>query len=85
MNNPMTAAAVRALLGGVLSFGAVTLTTYQGQGFPHNWNDAFVAGGVAALTYLLTRGGFEGIYDQNRDNANPPAVAASDVGGVNKV
>jgi hypothetical protein len=46
MDNPMTAAAVRALLGGILSFGAVCLTTYQSQTI-HNWNDAFIAGGLA--------------------------------------
>ena len=80
MNNPMTVALVRAVLGGLLTFGTVALTVYQTMPAPKNWNDAIVAGGVAGLSYLLTRGGFEGVYDQGRDAGRPPAVNAGDVG-----
>ena len=75
----MAVASVRALLGGTLTFGTVALTTYQTTG---NWSDAIVAGGVAGLTYLMTRGGFEGAFDQMRDSARPPAAAPGDVGAA---
>ena len=78
----MAVALVRAVLGGLLTFGTVCLTVYQTMPMPRDWSDAFVAGGVAGLSYLLTRGGFEGIYDQGRDSGQPPAVNAGDVGGV---
>jgi hypothetical protein len=31
--------------------------------------DAIIAGGVAGVGYLATRGGFEGLYDANRQAA----------------
>ena len=73
---PMGVAMIRAVFGGILTFGVTCLTTYQVVG---SWEDALVGGGVAGLTYLLTRGGFEGAYDTRRDQ--PPAeIQAGDVG-----
>jgi hypothetical protein len=88
MNSPLTAALVRALITAVFTFGAVTLSTYQaslrvledGSVIHGSWELALISGGSAAMSILLARVGGEGLYDQNRDNANPPAVEPSDVG-----
>ena len=77
MDNPIAVAFIRAFLGGIISFGSVCLTTFQ---VTDDWEDAIIAGAVAGLSYLSTRGGFEGLYDQDRDSKVPPAVSAGDVG-----
>ena len=73
---PMGAATIRGLLGAVCTFGVTALSTQQVVG---NWEDGLVAGGVAGLTYVLTRIVGEGAYDTKRDQ--PPAeIQAGDVG-----
>ena len=76
MTQPWQVATFRAVLGALLSLALTTLVTYQSN---KSWEDGLVAGGVAGLSYLLARGGFEGTYDQKREG--PPAQPqAGDVG-----
>lgn len=66
------AALIRAALISLIVGALTVLTTRQlnidiGPLTAHpSWEDCFIAGGVAFLSALLTRGFGEGIYDANR-------------------
>ena len=71
----LVAAGIRAVLGGLLLFGLTTLGTYQ---VIEDWQDAAIAGAVAALTNLAMRFGVEGAYDAHRNAVGD--VQKGDVG-----
>jgi peptidoglycan/LPS O-acetylase OafA/YrhL len=81
MSSPFAVATLRGVFTAVITFISVALTAYQTQTVPHNWSDAIVSGGVAAMAVLLARVGLEGSYDQSRAVSTPPAVTPGDVGG----
>lgn len=56
----MVTAGVRGVLGGLVTFGIVTLTTAQAS---VGWEPSIIAGGIAGLSYLGLRLGIEGPYD----------------------
>ncbi len=83
-SSPLGASVVRGLFLAFLTFAAGLLTLVQTLerhvDGSRDWETAAIAAGSAALTALIARVGGEGLYDQHRDNVEPPAVTASDVG-----
>lgn len=81
------AALMRAIIGSVMAFGAtagVAEALTNGQ-----WRIAATLGGTAVVTYLVMRGGLEGLYDAYRaatGNVRPGDIQARipAVGGVGR-
>lgn len=71
------AALMRAIIGSVMAFGAtagVAEALTNGQ-----WRIAATLGGTAVVTYLVMRGGLEGLYDAYREaigNVKPGDIQA---------
>lgn len=80
MSEQVRVAMIRAAVGGLLTGLLVLLTTLQTTAAddPTRLEKALIAGGVALLTYVITRGGFEGAMDQGR--AERAEIQPSDVG-----
>ena len=80
----MLAAAIRGVIGALLLFGSVTLSTYQAalvlDASSASWTLALIGGGSAALTYLIVRTGGEGTYDSHRNAIGD--VQRGDVGAT---
>lgn len=75
LSSPMATAVLRGVYAALLVFALTTLTTYQAV---QSWEDALIAGGVAALGILVARAGIEGLHDQHR--AATGKVKPGDVG-----
>lgn len=75
----ITAATLRGLYGAVLTGLLTLLTSYQTT---DSWTESGVAAGVAALGYLIVRGGIEGIVDGRRNAVG--AVTPADVGAFDQ-
>lgn len=80
MSAQFSTAAGRALLGGLLTGLLTLLTVYQQADAldPQRLEKAAIAGGIALLTYAISRGGIEGWIDTARADAGD--VQPSDVG-----
>ena len=75
----ITTAALRALYGAIIVGLLAGLTAMQtGQ----TDRDSIITGAIAALGVLITRGGFEGLYDAGRQNGGD--VKPGDVQPVGK-
>lgn len=66
---PIIIATIRGIITSAISFGVVTLGTFQVTG---DWTDGLVAGGIAGLTSLGLRIGGEGMIDQKASRSLPP-------------
>ena len=80
MSAQMGTALVRAFIGGLLT-GLLTVLTVLQQadaGDPARVEKALIAGGIALLAYVISRGGIEGAIDSSR--AAEGDVKPSDVG-----
>lgn len=67
MTPQLIAAMVRALIGAVLTAGGTFFATYQAVEPPDAIAKAGMAAGAAFFTYMITRGGLEGLIDSNRE------------------
>lgn len=74
MSEQLGEALKRAVLGAIVTAGA---TFFGAMQTGKQWEEAAVAAGAAAFTYILVRGGFEGQFDANR--AERGDVIPSDV------
>ncbi|MDQ3986896.1 MAG: hypothetical protein M3280_10435 [Actinomycetota bacterium] len=72
MSEQLKAALIRGLIGAFFIFCLTFFTTLQSapklKRGESKTTQAAVSGAVAAFTYIVTRGGVEGLYDQRRQD-----------------